>query len=42
MFEKKENGIALFKAFYTIDLNILLKKLACYGVRRVALDWNMS
>lgn len=30
------------KAFDTVDHNILLKKLFCYGFRDVSLDWVQS
>jgi len=44
--DKKESTIGVFidlkKAFDTIDHSLLLKKLALYGIRGIALDWLTS
>ena len=44
--DKSQTTIGVFidirKAFYTVDHNILLSKLQCYGVRGLALEWITS
>ena len=44
--DKQECTIGVFidlkKAFDTVDLKILLRKLQCYGIRDLAVDWIKS